>query len=525
MPTPTSPGSAPEKPRPLSVARWLLPGGDPARLFVILMIVTCFFGLKGRFINPDSAGYYMFILSPFLDGDLDYTNDLDRLQVQPIHRKNNFRPSASGLPMNPFAIGAPMLLAPFFLLAHLLAIPLRAMGWMTHPLWYWDLNGIYYLTLVVGNALLATVTMYLLYRILLRLVSPEASLWTVLLCWFASPLPAYIYLYGNHSHLASAFTSTLAVGLWLASGERKEPKDYLVFGAVCGLCALVRWQDALILGLVLLPLKRPDRYLRCLVMSAIGFWSLFSLQLAEWLYIHHTIFVQPPAQGFMRWLDPQILGLLLSARMGLFTWHPMFLISIVGLRHLGKRSWVLVAGVLLMLGAQTYINACVPDWWGGNSFGKRRMMGLLPLLALPIAVFFEGTARAGSRARKFAWAMAAALVAFNFLLFFQYYRQDIFFSSGRFSYPEILANQWRVVTATSSLILPFLQETLWAQLAGLSSAGKVLTLAAWAGILALGVAGFRCLLDRQYFPLPIGDRTRHGVSCQRQSPRVASSRD
>ncbi|MBI3890273.1 MAG: hypothetical protein HY303_01935 [Candidatus Wallbacteria bacterium] len=473
---------------PRRMAEWFLPHGDPAKLVLVLMLLTCFFGLKSRWINPDSVGYYMFIVSPVVDGDFDYTNDLDRFGVEPVYRKNNFRPGVGGRPINPFAIGSPLLLAPFFMVGHLLAATLRALGWSSQPLWQLDLDGLYYKTLIVGDAMMAAMTLLLLHRMLRRLFSPAASLWGMLLCWFATPLPAYIYLYGNHSHVASAFAGTLACVLWLDTARQTTPRHYLWLGMAAGLAGLVRWQDALILGLALFPLARPPRFLRCLSAAAAGFWAVFSIQLIEWLMSHGTIFVQPPAQGFMQWFSPQIAGILLSARMGLLTWHPVFLVSILGFRHLYRRDRIVAAGAVAMIAAQFYVNACVPDWWGGNSFGQRRMMGILPLLALPMSAFYDGTVRGPGRTRQVAWALGAVLAAFNFLLFFQYYHQAAFFASGVFDYPAILANQWRVLARWGELVQPFLNETLWSQLAGVTAAGRLLVLAVWSAILAAGIA-------------------------------------
>lgn len=466
---------------------------EPNRLVLVLMLVSCFFLLKSRWIMPDSAGYYMFIVSPAMDGDFDYTNDLERFQVEPVYRQNNFRPGVGGKPVNPFAIGSPLLLAPFFFAGHLLAWGLHALGSSTQPLWNLDLDGLYYKTMLVGGALLSSVGMLLLYRLLARHFSARAALWSMLLCWFATPLPAYIYLYGNHSHAASAVAGALVCWLWLRTAEQTSPRHYFALGAAAGLAGLVRWQDALILGLALFPLRAPADRWKCLGAAAAGFWLVFPLQLLEWLATHGTIFVQPPAQGFMRWLEPEIGGILLSARMGLLTWHPAFLFSLLGLRHLWRRDRTVAAGVVTMLAAQIYVNACVPDWWGGNSFGQRRMLGILPLFALPMAAFFDATALRSRRPRALPWVFLAALTAFNFLLFFQYYHQQIFFAAGRFDYREILANQLTVLARWGELVHPFLAETLWSQLATVSTAGRVLTLAAWAGILAGGLAFFRRL--------------------------------
>jgi hypothetical protein len=44
---------------------------------------------------------------------------------------------------------------------------------------------------------------------------------------------------------------------------------------------------------------------------------------------------------------------------------------------------------LLALFAQIYLNAGVRDWYGGGSFGARRMLSSFPVLAFGLAVFIE----------------------------------------------------------------------------------------------------------------------------------------
>ena len=67
---------------------------------------------------------------------------------------------------------------------------------------------------------------------------------------------------------------------------------------------------------------------------------------------------------------------------------------------------------------QIYICGIVSDWWGGDSFGMRRMTGTIPLFALGLAALLERW----KRKWKFTFAILilALLACWNFLSIVQY---------------------------------------------------------------------------------------------------------
>jgi hypothetical protein len=79
---------------------------------------------------------------------------------------------------------------------------------------------------------------------------------------------------------------------------------------------------------------------------------------------------------------PHLVDLMFSARHGLFTWTPVFFLAAVGwLLWLGRdvRLGALMIGGFLL---SALVNSSMLDWWGGDAFGQRRMLGLLPLFGL-----------------------------------------------------------------------------------------------------------------------------------------------
>jgi hypothetical protein len=67
---------------------------------------------------------------------------------------------------------------------------------------------------------------------------------------------------------------------------------------------------------------------------------------------------------------------------------PIILFSIAGLFFLWKRSraWTLLAVGAIVL--EALVNGSTLDWWGGETYGMRRMSELYPLFVLPAAALF-----------------------------------------------------------------------------------------------------------------------------------------
>jgi hypothetical protein len=72
---------------------------------------------------------------------------------------------------------------------------------------------------------------------------------------------------------------------------------------------------------------------------------------------------------------------------------------------------------LAATGVMVYFNAAIQDWWGSAGFGGRRFDGVLPMLALGLAVAWQGLRQvAATRPQLFVGASLAALVVWNLTL-------------------------------------------------------------------------------------------------------------
>jgi len=241
--------------------------------------------------------------------------------------------------------------------------------------------------------------------------------------WLGSSAIYYSLISPSYSHAASMLTSAIFFWYWMSTGREASLRRSAALGALAGLAALMRWQDAIFLSVPILDaLLRPASW-RSRVTSAgaaaVAWVAAFSPQMAVWQVLYGKPFAVPQGASFLQWTQPHVIEVLLSDNHGLFSWTPLLLLSVAGLAVFSYRRRALALPLTIVLLASWYINAAVADWWAGEAFGARRFLSLFPLFVLGLAVWVQPPAGAG-RVRVTRIVLALALVALNVLLLFQY---------------------------------------------------------------------------------------------------------
>jgi hypothetical protein len=365
----------------------------------------------------DDTFYILQASSLAEDGDLDLRNDALYSRLPPDELATFLTATLpSGSLKNTFSIGPAMLWLP----AYAAAMPWRPGAGTPRPA-RWSLSQLKALHLL-SLAFFAAVGWFL-YRMLEEggLGGPLA-LGATLALLIGTPLAVY----GPGSYTMAHLQSALAVCLWMAGvwWLERDPRPYraLVAGAALGLTFLVRWQDVVFAALLWVPLapllgepRALRRIARLLAATAAGALAVGSVQLFAWHLELGSWVTLPQGGTYMHWTHPHLADLLLSGYNGLLPWSPVFALALAGLllpwRSPLPARWRSAA--LAVLAIEIYINAVPRDWWGGYSFGARRMTSCVPLLALGLANLgafarMGGTAGAARRRRALA-AMLAAL--------------------------------------------------------------------------------------------------------------------
>jgi hypothetical protein len=397
-------------------------GGAAAAALAAAAFALVLFGLRAEVrsrAGRDDSYYLLQGSSLIEDGDLDLRNDIlasgfalpDRLELLTAV-------TASGSLDNDFSVGPALLWAP----AYVAGLPLRHTEPGQAPVRWTrsQRDALHLLSLL----LLAGVIffMFRLYALCCggeawdRAGPPGTGPWRepvrggfrpprgipgmlpVAALVLGTPLLVYATSVYTMSHLPSAAAAALLIAAALQLERTPRPAVALLAGAAAGLTFLMRWQD-LIFGLLLaVPLwrRRPWRRSAVLALCAgLGFLAVASVQLHAWRLERGSWLTVPQGGGFFNWGRPELAGFLFSGRSGLLAWAPVFGLAAAGLllpwRCRLSRRWAVAA--LLVLAAEIYVNAAAGDWWGGHSFGARRMASCVPLLPLGLANLRQWLAR------------------------------------------------------------------------------------------------------------------------------------
>lgn len=343
----------------------------------------------------DSGFYYSYLPSVIIDHDFDLSNQyrscgFDRGPLKSVIREK----TQTGHAPNVFPVGSALLWSPFFVAGHLVARGLTAFG-SSLPLDGFAITHVR--SVQVGQVLLSCVALALIYAFLLRWFTRFVSLLTVFSIWLATSFLGY----ADGVRLTSEMPSALAIAaifLFLQRWEdRFDPGTGLALGVTCGLAIEIRLQNVVFFALpivvVIAHLRRGrDESLGSTLVSWVrrlspvlaGLIGASIPQLVVWEILYGTVL--PSFGGLAPNLtSPHLIESLFSSRKGLFTWSPILVLSVCGVIGLirARRSWGWACALILALGV--FLNAAQPDFWAGNGYGTRRLIGCSALFAVGLA--------------------------------------------------------------------------------------------------------------------------------------------
>jgi len=329
----------------------------------------------------DEAFYVGQLTSVVGDRDLRLQDDV---VVVPKRFEEKCRTVTTALPSgalaNTFGLGPGILLSPFTAPVVLSASP---PPWMA-----------FRATAALGAMVMLTITALVSTAVLRRVgVAGDEAPLAAGLVLLSSPIAVYGTRSYLNAHAGGALLVALAIHqalVWVAS---RRDRNALALGLAVGLACVNRWQDAVIvlplaLGAGVTAARDGRGWRRGVSLSVAAAALAVVCQLLAWWAQFGTPLLVPQGAGYMRWLAPQVVPLLLSTYRGLLPWAPGLALGLLAL-GLGLRSadhrWLfcaLVLGTLLAI----YVSACPQDWWGRDAFGPRRLASLAPVSALGLGL-------------------------------------------------------------------------------------------------------------------------------------------
>lgn len=375
----------------------------------------------------DAWGYYAYLPALFIYGDLD-----DPVTTyQATAEVTGFVPSLpepggelhqhpNGNHIIKYTCGVALFELPFFLSGHLLAGTLGiAQNGYTLP---------YRLSIHLGMLVYLFWGMYLLYRVLLRIVKSNIAIFTLAVIALATNLHYYSVYNGVMAHTVLFFLYSALLYSTVRIYEAPRKKWALLLGLSAGCIILIRPVEIICLALPLLYGVTTRKALHERWQFLGKHWPLVLLtglviaccgfpQLLYWKHSTGSFLYYSYADEGFNWLRPNISGGLFSFKNGWLTYTPVMLLSLIGIYFLIRRRSDWLWSVLVFLPLHIYITY---SWWCWyyNGFGSRPMVEAYALLAFPLAYFLE----VAFRKKWSALAVTIPLLFFSALNLFQTYQ-------------------------------------------------------------------------------------------------------
>jgi hypothetical protein len=410
---------------------------------ICIVVLMAFALFTPRLYASDEMKYFVTLRSIYFDHDLHYENEyayfINRDPVAHAGMRPYMQePTPTGYRLNEAPIGTSLLWAPLYIVADGAVLVARAFG-ATVPRdgYSWP----YVLAICLSSLAWGMMGLFLTYRLCRMYASNRACTLGLLGVCFASPLVFYLYITPAMSHANSLFSVALFLFLWHIGRDDRQILGWVGLGFSAGLMILVRELNWLFLLVPVLDSAMTawvtihDKTRPVRMSSLVAVARYFGDRWRSYVYFCTALVFVIAPQFYVYWILNGTLGpthsvvekfslvpkyafdVLFSGFHGLFSWHPITLIGVVGLGVLWPRDRKLVGLLMLVFVLQVLVVGAYSTWWGGASFGARRFINCIPIFALGLVVVVDSLR---GRAFHFACAVLAFLVMWNFGLAVQY---------------------------------------------------------------------------------------------------------
>jgi hypothetical protein len=403
--------------------------------------------------GADEIECFSYLRSLAFDRDLEFGNEYAHFHERDPRGLAGFkatfldlREPRTGRHINFAPLGAGLLWSPFYLLAHGAVLVARAAGASV------EADGFsvpYVASACYASALYGFLGLLLVHDALRRYGGFDAPVATaaVAALWLGTPVLYYMSVAAGFSHAPALFSvgALFWLSLRTSRSERSSLLDWALIGALGGLAALVREQDALFLclpaGLLLQQSVRTRSAaggaLKLLTMLAAAA-AVFAPQLIAYRAINGGFGPSRMVSRKLTYSSPHFLEVLFDPGHGLYFWSPLLLLASAGLLVLLlRRRDALAALLLLAFLLQVWINGSLESWTQAGAFGSRRFVSSTPVLAWGLAGVLA--AARTHRARALAGMALAVGVWWNVSLMVQFGLKLM--DRQRLEWPRVAVNQ------------------------------------------------------------------------------------
>ncbi len=262
------------------------------------------------------------------------------------------------------------------------------------------------LSVVLAHNIYAILAMIILFKILIELnFSRGISLFTTLVCFFASPL--LYYATNGFSHATSTFLVTLSFYVFILLQKKiaKGGKStFLTFalGLCVALSAWTRYVNGLLFFTYFFALILCYKGLRIsAILKNIAIYTA-PLVVVFFLSIYHchTQFGSwfEAGYGGYGWISilkipPPVINLLFSVDHGFLLWFPCFVLSFIGLAFLTKHrdKKLSLAGIIALINFLliAFVYGTRTEYNAGGCYAQRYLTCTIPFLGLGLCAFMD----------------------------------------------------------------------------------------------------------------------------------------
>lgn len=392
-------------------------------------------------ITTDGVTYFSQLRSVIFDRDLDVTREFAYLEqpARPVHI----------VPIGPIPVWLPL----YLMVAAVDALG-RAAAWWPVPE---DSVAIgltlpYVRAALVSSFAVAASGLIVVHRRLRREFAQAPAFAATLLLLGGTSLFWYMVYEPAMTHAVSFGVVALFVAAAANCDPRAaSPRQMRLVGVFLGLAFITRPQEAvfvLLPAIYVLALSAPWTTRRQVAgryawYGLAGFAPFLLLQLLHsYVLFSREDLALVGQEGFLSPFRSRWSETLWSSWHGFLSWTPVAYVALVGTIAYAKLSgrWALAA--VLIVFAMAWINGSTPDLGSGWSFGGRRFVSCLVLLAPGLALIATGMIR------RPMWSialLAAGALSWNYLLMLQY-RDGLLPKNAAVSFTEVIRQQGVVHT-------------------------------------------------------------------------------
>ncbi|WP_022825869.1 hypothetical protein [Hymenobacter norwichensis] len=397
---------------------------------VALALITVFQAGKWRSSDVviwDVAGYYQYLTSYFIYndvGDGSYTAGIRGQYRADMDSRYGVVPAPNGQTVMKYPLGMALFYSPGFAVAHSVA------GLRGSPADGY--SGVYQKMLVLVCLAYAMLGLWILRATLRRFFEDTTVALTLLSIGLATNLFNYATYEAPMSH-GTLFMLNAALLLltvkWLSEFRRR---DALLLGLTLGLMGLVRLTE---LWMVLVPAlwgltswaavrtrgQQLWQHRTQVLLAGVITCSVLALQPWFWHSVGGAWLIDSyPGEKFdLR--HPHFMDGFFSIRKGWLVYTPIMAVALISIFWLRRQVRAALPVLVVLLPLALYVTWSWWDWGYGGSFSQRPLISFYPLLALPLASFFDRSRRSGWLLHGAALLLLVCIVL-NLTQTWQYYR-------------------------------------------------------------------------------------------------------